>query len=221
MFQRILIADDLESINQGIFSTIAQYGSSELTQVNYCDDAYLKLKKSQMDGCQYDLLITDLSFAADHRKQRLTSGVDLIKAVRDEFENIKIIAYSIEDRPFVIRQLIDQLKVDAYVCKSRHGLMELGQAVKSVSEGNNYVSPQIRGLKKPRETNELTAWDVELLRHLAMGHSQTEISNIFKQQQLRPSSLSAIEKQLNRLKDRFKANNVVHLVAIVKDLGII
>ncbi|MGC1633782.1 MAG: response regulator, partial [Gelidibacter sp.] len=36
-----------------------------------------------------------------------------------------------------------------------------------------------------------------------------------------PNSLSSIEKKLNKLRIQFKANNAIHLVAIVKDLGLI
>ena len=53
------------------------------------------------------------------------------------------------------------------------------------------------------------------------GCSNKEISDEFKKNAISPSSISSIEKRLNRLRILFKANNAVHLVAVVKDLGLI
>ena len=51
--------------------------------------------------------------------------------------------------------------------------------------------------------------------------SQEDISFQFKNNQTSPSSLSSIEKRLNKLKIQFKAINSIHLVSIVKDVGLI
>ena len=51
--------------------------------------------------------------------------------------------------------------------------------------------------------------------------SQDEIIEIFKSSNVKPNSKSAMEKRLSKLKDFFKANNTIHLVSIVKDMGII
>ena len=48
-----------------------------------------------------------------------------------------------------------------------------------------------------------------------------DISFQFKKNNTSPSSLSTIEKHLNKLKIQFKANNAIHLVAIAKDVGLI
>ena len=63
--------------------------------------------------------------------------------------------------------------------------------------------------------------DILLVEKLSQGYSQDEISSTFKKQKIKPSSLSSIEKRLNKLKVQFKANNAIHLVAKVKDLGLI
>ena len=68
---------------------------------------------------------------------------------------------------------------------------------------------------------EIDDFDIQLLKQLANGHSQEEISTHFKNNKISPSSLSSLEKRLNKLRIEFKANNAIHLVAIVKDLGLI
>jgi hypothetical protein len=56
---------------------------------------------------------------------------------------------------------------------------------------------------------------------MSNGLSQDEISQLFKKNNISPSSLSTIEKRLNKLRIQFRANNAIHLVAIAKDLGLI
>ncbi|WP_443632366.1 hypothetical protein ABXT64_07785 [Candidatus Marifrigoribacter sp. Uisw_064] len=60
-----------------------------------------------------------------------------------------------------------------------------------------------------------------IIKLLSNGLSQEDISFQFKNNQTSPSSLSSIEKRLNKLKIQFKAINSIHLVSIVKDVGLI
>jgi len=54
-----------------------------------------------------------------------------------------------------------------------------------------------------------------LIQHLIEGYTQLEISNIFKEQNIIPNSLSSIEKEIKRLKDFHKAKTMCHLGAIL------
>ncbi|MFT4696886.1 MAG: hypothetical protein ACI9SJ_000002 [Flavobacteriaceae bacterium] len=71
----------------------------------------------------------------------------------------------------------------------------------------------LRGLKNMMSKN--------IIKLLSNGLSQEDISFQFKNNQTSPSSLSSIEKRLNKLKIQFKAINSIHLVSIVKDVGLI
>ncbi|MCW5521124.1 response regulator transcription factor [Aureitalea sp. L0-47] len=221
MFKKVLISDDLDSINHGVQLVTESLGISEVTQVQYCDDAYLKIKKGIMDEAPYELLITDLSFKSDHRAQTYTSGEALIKILSREHPELRIIVYSIEDRPLKVRYFFENYKIDAFVCKSRKGMNELKDAIRQVYNGKLYLSPQIQNSLNKQSHLEIEEYDVELLRQLAAGKSQDEISHEFKQQAISPSSLSSIEKRLNKLRIQFKSNNAIQLVAVAKDLGII
>ncbi|UCA56716.1 MULTISPECIES: helix-turn-helix transcriptional regulator [Aequorivita] len=70
-------------------------------------------------------------------------------------------------------------------------------------------------------TIDISDYDIEVLKLLSRGYSQKEISNDFLANDITPSSLSSIEKKIRKLCDHFKANNTIHLVVIVKDLGLI
>ncbi|TYP99018.1 DNA-binding NarL/FixJ family response regulator [Tenacibaculum adriaticum] len=221
MFTKVLISDDLGSINQGVLSVLDNLGINNVQQVQYCDDAYLKIKRAILDEAPYDLLITDLSFKADHREQKYPSGEDLIRALKQEHPELKIIAYSVEDRLQKVRLLMNTYHTDAYVCKGRHGLVELEKAIQLVYDNKNYLSPQVAQAISHKTDLEINDYDIELVKLLSNGLSQEDISIHLKDNNISPSSLSSVEKRLNKLRIQFKANNAIHLVAIVKDLGLI
>jgi DNA-binding NarL/FixJ family response regulator len=220
MFKKVLISDDLDSINHGVMAISKSLGIDEIVQVQYCDDAFLKLKKGAMDGVPFDLLITDLSFKVDHRSQKYPTGDALIKAVKAEFPQLKVIVYSVEDRLQRVRTIMQQSLADAFVCKGRNGLAELTRALQSLTENQTYLSPQIAQALSNKADLEIDDYDIELIQLLSNGMSQDEISGYFKSKNITPSSLSSIEKRLNKLRIQFKANNAIHLVSIVKDLGL-
>lgn len=221
MFKKVLVSEDLGSISNGIVSVLEVLHIDNYKQVQYCDDAYLNIKKANLDKQPFDLLITDLSFKADHRQQQYPSGEKLIKVLKQEYPALKIIAYSVEDRPQKIRIVMLDSKADAYVCKGRNGLRELDEAINAVLNGRNYLSPQISNVLRETSTAEIEDYDIEIMKLLSKGNSQEEISQNFKEKDISPSSLSAIEKKIVKLKNQFNAKNSVQLISIAKDLGLI
>ncbi|WP_159020947.1 response regulator transcription factor [Algibacter sp. L3A6] len=220
MFHKVLISDDLGIINQGVSTILKNLNIENVSKVQYCDEAYLKIKKAKLDNQPFDLLITDLSFIGDHREQKLKSGEDLITLVRKKHPELNVIAYSVDDRLQQVRRLV-ALGINAYVCKGRNGVSELSQAVQSVYEGKQYFSPKIAKALDNKSNLEIDIFDVELLRNISIGKSQEEISAIFKEKGASASSLSSIEKRLNKLKIQLNSKNTIHLIAIAKDLGLI
>jgi len=221
MFKKVLVSEDLGSISNGIISVLEALYIDNFQQVQYCDDAYLKIKKANQDGQPFDLLITDLSFKEDHRPQKYQSGETLIKALKQEYPKLNIIAYSIEDRPQKVRAVIQGSNANAYVCKGRNGLKELDEAVVAVFNGQTYLSPQIATALRESSTTEIDDYDIEIMQLLAKGLSQEEISRDLKSQNKSPNSLSAIEKRIVKLRTNLNAKNTIHLISIAKDLGLI
>ena len=221
MFNKVLVAEDMDDINKGVVATLEELGVSEIQQVQYCDDAILKIKKAELDGKPFELLITDLSFNLDHRAQKIPSGDVLAELIKKNHPEIKIIMYSVEDRPQKVRHMIQKLGINAYVSKGRQGLKDLSKSIKEVFIDNIYLSDHVRHALSPKQDFEIEEFDLLLLEKLSHGKSQEEISSEFKKKNMTPSSLSSIEKRLNKLKIEFKANNAIHLVAKVKDLGLI
>ena len=161
------------------------------------------------------------SFQADHRSQTYASGQALVEKLKVEFPVLKVIVYSVEDRLQAVRTLFNQHHIDAYVCKSRSGLKNLTTAINEVVNGNNFLSPEVSNALNSTNELEVDDYDILLLDNLSKGLSQEEISSLYKKENISPASLSSIEKRLNKLRIQFNANNAIHLVAIVKDLGLI
>ena len=181
----------------------------------------LKIKKALHDNEPYELLISDLSFKTDHRKVTLTSGEELIEKVKQIQPDIKVIVYSIEDKNFRVKALFQNLNVNAYVHKGRKSINELKTAIKTIlKEDKTYISPEFAHILQDKVIHEIDNFDVQLIKQLAIGVAQDQIETKFKELGITPNSKSAIEKRLGKLKDYFKANNTVHLIAIAKDLGI-
>lgn len=221
MFKKVLISEDLGSISNGVVSVLEALHIENIQQVQYCDDAYLKIKKANQDEQLFDLLITDLSFKADHRQQKYPSGEILIKALKQEYPALKIIAYSVEDRLQKVRTVMLDCNADAYVCKGRNGLRELDEAIAAVFNNQTYLSPQIENALRENSTAEIEDYDIEIMNLLSKGQSQEEISQNFIANNITPSSLSAIEKKIVKLRNQLNAKNSTHLIAIAKDLGLI
>jgi two-component system, NarL family, captular synthesis response regulator RcsB len=222
MFQKVITTDDLDSINIAVIQALQELGIVNIQFAQYCDEAYLKIKKAQLDGEPFDLLISDLSFKSDHRNEKLQSGEELIRAVKMAQPNLKILVFSVEDKTHRIKNLVENDGVNGYVLKGRNSIPELKKAIRSIYANDLvFLSPPIAHQIGDKSLLEIEIYDIELLKSLSKGMTQDEIGFEFKKNQISPSGTSSIEKRINKLKIFFRANNNAHLIAIVKDLGLI
>jgi len=222
MFKKVIIAEDLDAMNLGIQEVLKNLNIVDFQHSKYCDEAFLKIRRAIQDNEPYDLLISDLSFKTDHREVKIANGDELIQKVRELQPDIKIIAYSVEDKSFRIKSLFDNAGIDAFVLKGLNSIEELKKAISIItSSDQKFISPEVASAMQEKNNNEIDDVDIQILKHLSAGTSQDEIIEIFKNSDTKPNSKSAIEKRLSKLKDFFKANNTVHLVSITKDMGII
>lgn len=222
MFTKVLIADDIDFNDLGAAQILKQLKVKEVQYAKYCDEALLKIRKAARDKQPYQLLISDLSFKADHNKNQLNSGEELIQAVRAIDPDIKIIVFSIEDRFHRIKLLFDDLEVNGYVLKGRNTMYDLKIAIeKAFNNESKNISAELQHLFQDKTTSEINDYDILLIKNLSIGISQESMEIVLKEAGISPNSKSSIEKHINKLKIYFKANNVVHLVSIAKDLGII
>ncbi|KOS04813.1 transcriptional regulator [Flavobacterium akiainvivens] len=221
MFKKILVAEDVDSTGLYVKMELEKLCIEEPVYVKYCDEAFLKLKKSYLDNTPFELIITDLSFTGGNREAKLAGGEELIKAIKEQGWPIKIIAYSIEDRGHKIRHLLNDCNIDAYVLKSRDSISQLQNAINIIYKDGTYLSPELSYLRKPDMLLELDATDLEIIKLLSDGLSQNEITDLFKKERKKASSFSSVEKRIIKMRTSLQAKNTTHLVSIAKDMGLI
>lgn len=221
MFKKIIVAEDIDSISQGLKTAFEKLAGTDVTFSKYCDETFLKIKRAKHDGSPFELLITDLSFKASHMDVKLTSGEQLIKQLKTDNIDIAVVVYSIEERGYNIRYLLDDLNVNGYVSKGRDSTPDLLKAIETVYNGQKYISPHLAHLKKPDGLTDLDETDLEIIKLLSDGFSQTEIGDIFKQEKKKSASFSSVEKRIMKMRTSFYAKNTTHLVSIAKDMGLV
>lgn len=216
-FQRVLMAQDIDSVNLGLLAALKEAFGFRIDQATSADNAFLRIKKALVDKAPYDLLITGIPFQAAYGNHYLHSAKDLLKAARLLQPGLKTLVYATEDRPYKIREYLEDFGIDGYVHKTGEGFMQLIEAIRTLSRQGCYISPEVSESIQHSLLLEIDSYDVMLLDELANGYSQREISQRFSVQGISPRSLSSIEKRINLLKDYFKARNIPHLIALVKD----
>ncbi|WP_420553585.1 response regulator [Tenacibaculum aiptasiae] len=221
MFKKVLIAEDADFMSSGIKAALKSIEIPKIEYAKYCDEAFLKLKKAWLDKEPFDLLISDLSFLENPNPQRLETGEDLISEAKKLQPLLKTIIFSVEDKPFRVQQLCNELKINAYVWKSIHGERELKTAIELVYNDTFFISPKLSHALKKKESFEITDYDVFLLKKLANGLDQRGICKELEINKIKPNSISSVEKRLKILKESFNAKNPTQLIAITKDFGLI
>ncbi len=221
MFKKVLVAEDMDSINHAVASVLKELDIPEVAHAQYCDKAWLLAKKASQENEPFDLLICDLSFKQDHREENLKSGKELIVALKSEDPGLKVIVNSIEDHPQTVKDIWASGNIDGYVCKDRKGLKELKEAILNLSKGETYNSPVIEKILKQNNVLTLNDFEINIVKYLASGLTQDQIEQELKSQNIKPNSKSAIEKKLKDLREEFNANTNPHLISIMKDLQLI
>lgn len=222
MFQNVLIVEDQHTIQKGLEATLQSLHVRVVHSVQYCDDALLKVQSAIKNGTPYELLITDLSFKEDHRLRQLICGEDLIRSVRKEQPNLKIVVFSVEHRIGKIKNLIDAYAIDAYVEKGRDESREIKKALKALLDEQKYISNGIdQLLRSGNDLRETDQFDQLILQLLAKGLKRKEIADYFDERKIPNKSLRSIEKRLTNLKLLFNAQTSEQLIAIAIDKGLI
>ncbi|MDR3023968.1 response regulator [Chryseobacterium sp.] len=221
MFKKILIAEDHESINISVQKTLEELNIPTVDYVYYCDDAIGKIQKALREEYPYDLLITDLYYEDDHHEQNLKDGKELIRKAKEIHPNLKVIVFSAEHKTGVIENLFSDYHINGYVRKARNDSKDLKKAIASAYIGENHLSFDLNQDMKKFNSYEFSTFDITLVSLLSKGILQKNIPSHLEERNIKPSSLSSVEKRLNSLKEDLEINSNEQLVAFCKDIGII
>jgi DNA-binding NarL/FixJ family response regulator len=201
--------------------TLKELDINNVQYAYYCDDALLRLKHGLQDKAPFDLLITDLSFVDDGREQKMNDGADLIKAAKDQQPDLKVLVFSAEPSAVVVSQLFQQLAIDGYVHKGRTDTVDLKTALGAIYKGKKYIPGAFQQAIRHKNTYKFSNYDTAIITQLAQGTYQKKIPDYLKQQGMKPSSLSSIEKRLNQIKESLGFTKNEQLIVYCKDRKII
>jgi DNA-binding NarL/FixJ family response regulator len=221
MIDKVLIAEDHESANLSVQRTMEELCIPQIDYAFYCDDALSKIQVAKRNGEPYDLLITDLYFEDDGTFQKIAGGFDLVRSAREVQPDIMILIFSSEHRPATIDMLFKNYEVDAYVRKARHDAKELKSAFESLSKQQRYYPRALAQLVQQSNAYEFTEFDINIIRLLSQGYRQNEIPDYLRQHDIKPSSLSIIEKRLKQIRDELNFSKNEQLVLFCKEAGIL
>ena len=221
MIDKVIIAEDQEFANLSVQKTMEDLKVKQYDYAFYCDEAFNKIQLAQQKGDPYDLLITDLSFEEDGTPQAINDGIDLIQAVRKIQPGILILILSGQHRPDDIHHLFENNEVDAYVRKARHDVQELKMAMQALSKGQRYYPRSLAQQIKRSNTYEFTEFDITIIRLLYQGYHQNKIPDYLKAHNIKPSSLSSIEKRLNQMREELGFTNNQQLMVFCSNAGLL
>lgn len=223
MFQKVLIAEDHETINYSIQKTLEELGvpHDNRNYVYYCDDAVKRVEKAIREGQPYELLITDLSFEEDIPGQKITTGEALIATLKKIHPKLKILIFSIENRASVAQSLFNDLDIDAFVPKARRDAHDLKTAIETIYQGKKHFSPNLKKDESIEKYHEFNDFDITVITLLSTGVLQKEIPFYLQQKNIKPAGLSSIEKRLSVIKTNLNIFSNEQLIAHCKDKKII
>lgn len=218
MFKKVLIADDCDSTNISVQKTLTDLSIifDSRDHVTYCDAALSRLQKALTNGEPYDLLITDLSFNNDI-PQVLEDGTDLIRAAQKVQPGLKIMVFTGEGRSAVATRLYRDLNLDGYVPKGRGDIKDLKAAIEKIANDQRYLSANLRMDLKANFSIIFDEYDKMVISMLMEGNSQKEVAIYIKKNNIKPSSLSSLEKRLSEIKSTLNISNNEQLIAYCKD----
>lgn len=190
---KVLLIDDHNIVIEGILGFFEN--SEEISILDTATDGDIGYKK--LFNTKYDVLVTDLNMPK-------VSGIELIKKVKHNFSEIKIITLTTYYQPALLKQL-KELQVEGIVIKTL-GMQELRKAILEVNSGNIYYSETPSKTNLEEENNwddfsqlfSLSKREIEILLLVCDGCSSSEIAEkLFISDQTVGSHRKSIFKKTN------------------------
>jgi len=221
MFERVLIAEDHQSVNRWVLQTLEKQGASYIRQAHYCDDALKLLEIAGNEGSPFDLLITDLSFREDRPGQKLASGTDLIVAARKLQPALKVLVFSAEEQASVVSSLVERFGINGYVWKGPRDEEDLPAAIQYIFKGKIFVSRELQQAVRSKNAHDFSDYDMTIISELVKGTLQKNIPYVLAEQGHKAASLRSVEKRLGEIRDDLGFTKNEQLIAYCKDHWII
>jgi two-component system response regulator NreC len=166
---RIVLADDHAVVRSGLRLVLEQEeGWEVVAEAGDVADA-----RRYVRAHRPDVLVLDLNMPGD-------SSLGAIPAIREESPGTSVVVLTMQDAPAFARQAL-QAGAVAYVLKEAADA-ELVLAIRTASAGGRYLNPALgaRLAAEPADAgppDDLTPREVDILRLIALGHTNSEIAS--------------------------------------------
>jgi two-component system, NarL family, response regulator NreC len=170
---KVLIVDDHAVVRSGLRLLLeAEDDMAVVGEAGTAREAVFELRSSQAD-----VVLMDVAMPGG-------SGIDVIPQLLHEAPEAKILMLSMQDDPSYVRQAFEA-GASGYVLKEAADA-EVVAAVRDVADGRSYVNPALGArlvaaeseARKRAEADPLSDREREVLRLLALGHTNQEIAKM-------------------------------------------
>jgi len=200
----VYIADDHQMVCEGLSELINESGKAHVSRTfNTLETCRLALEERRPDVLLLDLSMPD------------GDGVAFCQQTVSNYPNVRIVAVTIHDEYSMIQRMME-CGAHGYVLKSSP-VEELIEAIVSVWQKRQYVSPQVEAILRVGKSNSVVLTDVEtnILRLICDGHTNPEIATLLH------LSTETVNWYRKRLLVKFGVKNTVNMVRKVLEEQII
>ena len=164
---RVVIADDHSIVRRGLRGVLgADRGFEVVAEAGTLDAA-----RQYIRGCHPDVLVLDLTMPGG-------STLKAIPEIRDECPDTQIVVLTMHNEPAYARQALSAGAL-GYVVKEA-AEEELVEAVRRAAAGETFLNPRlgarIAAADPPGPPGGLSDREVEVLRMIALGHTNIEMA---------------------------------------------
>jgi two-component system response regulator NreC len=202
---RIVLADDHEVVRSGL--RLVLEAESDLEVV--AEASELESARRYVRGHRPAVLVLDLNMPGG-------SSLEAIPAIREESPETQIVVLTMQQEPAFARQALSNGAL-GYVLKEAAG-EELVQAVRRAAAGESYLNPKLgaRLAAQPSvREDELSEREIEVLRLIALGHTNAEIA---AQLYL---SVRTVETHRAHIQQKLSLSTRAELVGYALDRGLV
>jgi two-component system, NarL family, response regulator NreC len=170
---RVLIVDDHAVVRSGLRMLLAAEEDIEpVGEAGSAKEAVFQARSLQPDVILMDVVMPD------------GSGIDAVPQLLHEHPDVKVLVLSMQDDPQYVRQAFAS-GASGYVLKEAADAEVVG-AIRDVARGGHYVHPALGAKlvaadadeRKRAEEDPLSEREREVLRLLALGHTNQEIAKM-------------------------------------------
>ncbi|CCE04899.1 Two-component system transcriptional regulator ElmR (Two-component response regulator) [Bradyrhizobium sp. STM 3843] len=202
---RVLIVDDHPVVVQGCRSLFASDCSVKIEEAGDANSGHRAFLQKRPDVTIIDIKLPDLS------------GFELMRRIRKDDPDAKIIMFSMNDDPaFVVRAV--EMGAQGYVSKGDDPRLFV-KAVRRVADGDKFISPRLAeavtfsaAAVKASPSTQMNGRELEILRMLGRGDKIIEIADALG------VSYKTVANTTSLLKQKLGAKNHSDLVRIAVEM---